>query len=196
MVESSVLFCPFCRESFEGERCCPEHELALVTWDRLAPDLAGRDDVLLVEEEQRLQWLHVGHGRGLVAFAAVCLVASFLLDFLRATVVGLDGLPTYKLAVTLPAAWTLPTVALTVMALLARRRSLEGLRSLRVLVPGLGLISVMALGYVLWRLHMGAAVLSTPGRTIGLLPGAGVYAAGVGALLLLVGGARLGTGHR
>ena len=32
---TAVLFCPFCRESFEGETHCPEHELALVPFDRL-----------------------------------------------------------------------------------------------------------------------------------------------------------------
>ena len=30
-----ILFCPFCRESFEGEAVCPEHDLELVPIDRL-----------------------------------------------------------------------------------------------------------------------------------------------------------------
>ena len=31
----SVLFCPFCEESFEGLTQCPEHELELVAFDKL-----------------------------------------------------------------------------------------------------------------------------------------------------------------
>ena len=30
-----LLFCPFCRECFEGEAQCPEHELALVRFEDL-----------------------------------------------------------------------------------------------------------------------------------------------------------------
>jgi hypothetical protein len=30
-----ILFCPFCRDGFEGRLECPEHELSLVTIDRL-----------------------------------------------------------------------------------------------------------------------------------------------------------------
>ncbi len=124
--------------------------------------------------------------------AAVCLAISFQLDFLRATVAGLAGLPTFRLAATLPIAWTLPTVALTVLVLLGRRRSLQGLRSLRVLMPGLGLVCSMALAYMLWRLHQGAPVVATPGRVIGLQAGAAVYLAGLGSAMLVFCGVRLG----
>ena len=33
--EAPILFCPFCRDGFEGVEECPEHELTLLPIDRL-----------------------------------------------------------------------------------------------------------------------------------------------------------------
>src|SRR5688572_26279829 len=117
MAEPKILFCPFCRDSFEGERTCPEHDIALVPLERLPPAL-----------------FEPGYGRGLVAIGAVLNALSLALVFVRGKA-GSDGLAAYELAVTAPSLWTLLLVSFTLLFVLKRRRTQRALRGLRVLVP-------------------------------------------------------------
>ena len=71
---ASVLFCPFCAESFEALERCPDHDLPLVPWQALPrskPPL--RDDEPVARFSPR-------HGRGVwMATAALTLLAFVLL---------------------------------------------------------------------------------------------------------------------
>src|SRR5436190_1914040 len=69
----AVLFCPFCRESFEGQAHCPTHDLALVPFRELGPELDPARD------QERLPLATPAFGRGLVlAGALLSLLALFL----------------------------------------------------------------------------------------------------------------------
>jgi hypothetical protein len=199
MAEPKILFCPFCRESFEGERTCPEHDIPLVPLAQLKPVSHELD-----EDDERpapptddtpLALFELGHGRGLVAAGALLNALALALEFVGGKEGG-PGLRTYELAVTAPSLWTLLLVSFTLLFVLKRRRSARALRGMRVLVPALAFISPLTVSWVLWRLFRGAAVWAPGGRHIGLDLGPAVYAVGIASLLVLAGGARLGAGPR
>jgi len=204
MAEHQVLFCPFCRESFEGQRLCPEHELALVSFDRL-PAGEGFDDEAdepsgvveavagaraedgssapagaVLPDDRPLDALDPRFGRAPVALGAALNLVALALPLLRSTT---TAAPTYQLARAMPSLWTLLLVSFTVAFTLARRRTPRRLRSVRVLVPALALVSPLTLLWAFSRL----GGLDAPS------PGPAVYLVAVASLLLLVGGARLGT---
>jgi hypothetical protein len=197
MVEPKILFCPFCRECFEGERTCPEHDIALVPLERLPPAEheaeSDEDDAPAGPrgDDAPLGLWEPGHGRGLVALGAVLNALSLALVFVRGKA-GSDGLAAYELAVTAPSLWTLLLVSFTLLFVLKRRRTARALRGLRVLVPALAFISPLTVTWVLWRLVRGAAVWAPGDRQIGMDLGPSVYVVGVAAVLILVGGLRLG----
>jgi len=185
MAEHQVLFCPFCRESHEGRTLCPEHELALVTFDKLAPDAldephdgeldAARRSAL---DEPLSAW-SPRHGRGFVAVGALLVGLSLVLDFVRFD--AAPALRTFELAHGRPSLWTLGLVSFTALYALARRRSLAELRGLRVVMPLLACAPLVTIGLQLQR---GVA-------SHGAL-GSAVYAVVLGSLLLLWGSLRLG----
>ncbi|HEY6878124.1 MAG TPA: hypothetical protein VI299_08885 [Polyangiales bacterium] len=184
MAQHQVLFCPFCRESFEGLEQCPEHELPLVGLARLrgdeAPDGEHDDDLdgpKVPGDLRPLALFELRHGRGWVALGALCQLAALSLPFGDAG----QAIATYQLARAVPSLWTLSLVAITVFYVLARRRTLRALRSLRVLVPGLGAVALACLLWAYGRLGWSVT------------PALGSYAMVIGAVLLAVGGARLGA---
>src|SRR5688572_14086790 len=115
MAEPKILFCPFCRDSFEGERTCPEHDIALVPLERLPPaehGVADEDDdgegapAAPAGDDAPLALFEPGYGRGLVALGALLNALSLSLVFVRGKA-GSDGLAAYELAITAPSLWTL-----------------------------------------------------------------------------------------
>jgi hypothetical protein len=190
MAQHQVLFCPFCRESFEGQSHCPEHELALVPLARLGASSApgaehehADDDDLDEPEVPRdvrpLALLDPRQGRGGVALGALCQLAALGLPLLR--VDASEPAATYELARAIPSLWTLLLVAFTVSYTLARRRSPRALRSLRVVVPALGAVALACLLWAHGRFGFAAQ------------PAAGSFLIAAGALLLVACGARLGA---
>jgi hypothetical protein len=189
MAQHQVLFCPFCRESFEGQSQCPEHELTLVPLTRLGaavpeselPD--AHDDDLdppkLPRDLRPLALLDPREGRGWVALGALCQLAALPLPLLR--VDATEPVATYELARAIPSLWTLTLVAFTVFYTLARRRTPRALRGLRVVVPALGGVALTCVLWAFGRLGFQA------------IPGAGSYVIVAGALLLGRFGSRLGA---
>ena len=188
-----VLFCPFCRESFEGEQTCPEHELPLVPFFDLPKQAAP------VDEHARVAWYSPALGRGPVAAAAFGTLAAFL--FLP--LAGVDG-PTQMGGTMLrlaregtPKLWLVPSAAAAMLLILARRRSRVGLRGLRVLIPLLACVPPLV---VFWSwLGVEAAVVLMAARTgQDLAPrlGSGASLVLIAALPALVFGLRLGGKRR
>jgi hypothetical protein len=196
MAEHQVLFCPFCRESFEAAphaSLCPEHELPLVSFDQLAANSEQTDgedlddeaelDGLspgLSPEDRPLGAYDPGLGRAVVGLGALLNAAALGLSPVHLP--GAASPSLYQLARTVPSLWTLGLVSFTVLFALARRRTPRSLRGLRVLVPTLGLLSPITVGFTLARL--GALGAGSPGHA--------VYAVALAALLLVAGGLRLG----
>ncbi len=190
MAQHQVLFCPFCRESFEGQNHCPEHELALVPLTRLDarnvldadPEGDDLDEPRLSRDLQPLALFDPRQGRGWVALGALCQLLALALPLLRTDASA--AVATYELARGIPSLWTLSLIAFTVLYTLARRRTPRALRGLRVVVPALGAVALACLLWAYGRLGFQA------------VPTLGSYVITVGALLLALFGLRLGAAPR
>lgn len=133
-----ILFCPFCREGFEGLRECPEHELSLLAWDRLprAPSQSVEEVWFFVDP--RL-------GRGGVLLGASLVLLGFVAPFVRA--VGIDA---SALEVAIDGAhnlWLTPVAAVAIFAILFARRTGQSMRAARLAVIGLALAGALPLVY-------------------------------------------------
>jgi hypothetical protein len=191
--ESPLLFCPFCRECFEGETACPDHELALVSFDALpvAKRAVPKDEAQLPMHDARF-------GRGWLALAVVLILVGFALPMVTTvedsprTASGVDV--AFRVAPNLVA---VPLVAVAFLSVLYRRRSLRSMRGARVAVPVLGLLGMTSLGITLHRILLGAEMQREHwGIDIAVMPNVGVFVMGAGLLLSLFAGLRLGVAPR
>ena len=187
----TVLFCPFCRESFEGLERCPEHDLPLVGFDRLGPDPMDPENDPEVLDHRPLELLDPAYGRGFVAAGAMLNGMALGLNVLRGagTSTGLLG---YELARTEPGVWTLALVSFVLLVILRRRRTPLAMRGMRVLVPMLATFSPLALFHSLWRIEQGAPVIA-PGKDLLLEWGFAPYVVLLASVLILVGGLKFGV---
>jgi hypothetical protein len=147
--EPKILFCPFCRDGFEGVAECPEHELTLLPIDRM-PRLAERSfDEVAFFADPRL-------GRGGVLLGAVLVAVGFLAPFVHAR-----GLDASALEVAIDGAhnlWLTPGAAVGVLGVLWRRRSAPAMRGARLAVLGLALAGALPLVYTSRRIGLVAEV--------------------------------------
>jgi hypothetical protein len=192
MPHNQILFCPFCRESFEGRDTCPEHDLALVGFEKLGPDPFELENLPEVIDQTPLATVDPAFGRGWVAGGALLIALAFPCEFVR--VPGLVPTPsTGQLAGNLPSLWTLALVSFTLLFILKRRNTPRALRSVRLLVPLLALVPVGTVAWVLHRLEQGIFVYATGQRIRGGQPSVAVYLIGIASLLIFFGGLRLGA---
>ena len=171
-----ILFCPFCRDGFEGLTECPEHELTLVAIDRL-PRRGSRPP-----DEARF-FADLRMGRGGVLAGAALVIGGFFMPFVRA-----GGLEASAMEVAIDGAqnlWLTPIAAAIMVWVLWRRRTASAMRAARVAVLGLALAGAMPLLYT--------------GRRIGIMAGAmqvdwswGLGAMGLGLLVAALASMRLG----
>jgi len=192
MTEHQVLFCPFCRESFEGRTSCPDHDLALVDFEKLGPDPLEPDNLPEVIDETPLGLVEPTFGRGFVAAGAFLNALALGCDFVARSGSS-PAVTTRALAVTLPSLWTLGLVSFTLLFILQRRRTPRALRSVRVLVPVLALISPFTAAWAFHRVDEGVLVWATGERVIHAAPGFALYVIGAAACLIFYGGLRLGV---
>jgi hypothetical protein len=149
--DPKILFCPFCRDGFEGVAECPDHELTLLPIDRLPP----------LEERSLAEvafFVDPRLGRGGVLLGAWLVVVGFLGPFVRA-----GELDASALEVAIDGAhnlWLTPGAALGVLWVLWARRSRLGMQNARLAVAGLALVGALPLIYT--------------GRRIALVAGAQV----------------------
>ena len=81
-----LLACPFCRELFDSSEAeqCPECDIPLAPLERLPPSLEVIEEQAAEweqnpPEDQRLSWLDLSQGRGLLLGIAVCSLLCFWL---------------------------------------------------------------------------------------------------------------------
>jgi hypothetical protein len=191
MAEHQVLFCPFCRESFEGSRTCPDHDLVLVPFDKLPRQHEPDDDDPPVTDDSALEHFELRFGRGPVALGALLNALAMGLEFVRFP--DGTGLSTLLLASSLPGLWGLALVSFTLLFVLRRGTTLRKLRALRVLVPALAGVGPALLIWELVRIRQGALLWAQHVRSSQALPGSAFYVVGVASLLIGYGGVRLGT---
>jgi hypothetical protein len=191
MAKHQVLFCPFCRESFEGSRTCPDHDLPLVAFDRLPRLETPDDDEPALTEDTALGRFEPGFGRAPVALGAVLNALALILEFVRFP--DGTGLSTLLLASSLPGLWSLGLVSFTLLFVLRRGTTLRKLRALRVLVPALACVSPALLAWELLRIRHGVLLWAQHVRSSHAAPGSAFYAVGLASVLIAYGGLKLGV---
>jgi hypothetical protein len=194
-----VLFCPFCREAYEGLRDCPEHDLPLVPFDRLTGTGTESDDDGTPGDDEPLDAFDLRFGRGLVGFGCLLFVVGFLCP-LAVIEVGDRGTMLVtgpSVAVThAPSLWTLPLCGMGGLWLLGWRRTPRQMRSVRVVVPLLVVAVALATWVALrradrWAMLLGDLAGGMLTARASVAWGVGVLA--LGAVLVLAGAARLGV---
>ena len=176
--EREILFCPYCRDGFEGVAECPEHELTLVPIDRLPRAGASSLDEVSFFADPRL-------GRAPVLLGAVLVLVGTLAPFVRA-----DGIEASALEVAIDGAhnlWLTPAAALCCLWVLSVRRSRAAMREARLAVLALAVAGAMPLVYTSRRIVLMAGVHATE---VEWLWGLGAMAAGLAVTAL--GSLRLG----
>jgi hypothetical protein len=184
-----VLFCPFCREAFEGAALCPDHDIELIAFDKLpqAPrPLPAPDETLEVTEFR--------FGRGLVALGALMTLAGFVGPF--AVLEGVETTVWTSSALAssaLPSLWTVPIVAGVAIWLLVLRRTLERMRGARLVLPFFALFIpiVVAIDYI--KLEKWAEKQGSTLYPIVVTPSWGAILQVVGACVVMIAGFRLGA---
>ena len=195
---SAVLFCPFCRECFEGETECPDHELALVPFEKLP-----RPPARLPSDDEPVGPLEPRYGRAWFGGGAVLILVGFFVptlviaDGARATSFSLLDLASTK-ATNL---WTVPAAAVAGLGMLARVRRPRDLGRVRLAALAMPAFVALSLGLSLQRMFaalgegaLGSVLTPTPAAALFVLGwGASVW----GALTLGRGGAVAGAplGH-
>jgi len=142
---SKILFCPFCRDGFEGRTECPEHELMLVPIDKLPRKAEAALESVTFFGDPRL-------GRGIVLFGAVLVLAGFIAPLVRGA-----GISASALEVAIDGAdnlWLTPGAASALLWILSRRRSRDALRAARAAVLGLALGAALPLIYTTRRIEL------------------------------------------
>jgi hypothetical protein len=129
----SVLFCPFCRESFEGIERCPSHDLALIDFRELARAELASDDARLPVQSLR-------GGRGWLFAGALLTLCAFFLPLAQLSgAVDVEN-SLGELTARAPRLWLVPAAALATLSVLARRRTPAGMRGARLVVGLLALV--------------------------------------------------------
>jgi hypothetical protein len=184
-----VLFCPFCRESFEGVRRCPDHELDLVPWHALPMTPTP------VDEATRLAPYSLQLGRGWLLAGALITLVAFVLPMLtlsgdpplHANMLRFASLRAGKL-------WMVPLSSIAVVMLVLRRRTPRAMRGARLAVAVLALMPLMSLAITLRGVWSATAALSArTGDAMELTVEWGSYTLLLGTLLMLRGAWSLGV---
>lgn len=179
------LFCPFCRECFEDTDVCPEHELALVSFDRL-PSRGG--DV--PRDDERVAIHDLRHGRGWLLLAGLLLLGGMAAplvttaDGVRSTTASGYELASDR-ALNL---WIVPAVAGALLSVLLRRRTPAEMRGSRLAIPLLALMAAGSVGYTLWRIRR-----ATEAYGLELRIEWGLGALALAVALAIAAGVRLGA---
>lgn len=188
-----LLFCPFCRECFEGERECPEHELALVPFEALPKE---EDPEAPPAHDERLSPFDLRFGRGIVIAGIALSLIGFAMPVLEVASGGqsraFSGLA--AAASRAPNLWTIPFVAAMFGWILARRRTPLQMLGARLVGMVCSLTPMLALAYTWLKVEQGARQFterSGQAMEITMLPGFWVIA--FSSALLFVGSARLGV---
>lgn len=195
--KDAILFCPFCRECFEGETQCPDHELTLVPLEKLPP--RPEDAKAAPKEDEHLAVFDLRYGRAIVAAGALIAIVSFFCPYL--TRAGDGHVITFsaaQLATTVaPNLWTVPFAAVVLLGILARRRTLAQMRGARLVVVLMGLFPAISGGYTVLRsLRVAQDLIRERGVELEVSVEWGLWITVWATLVIVLGGVRLGVPPR
>lgn len=187
--ELPLLFCPFCRECYEGESLCPVHELPLVDFVELPKQAHERETVHL---DQPVKPWDLRFGRGWIMLGAVVSAVGFFLPF--ATVTSAEQETSWT-AMNLansaaPNLWSVPFAAALFVSFLYRRQTPVQMRGARLASFLLALTPVVSVAYTMRNMVRGVTA-QHGATTLSWEPG--LFVIGLGAALLAYGSVRFGT---
>lgn len=188
----AVLFCPFCRESFDDAEVCPEHGLQLVAFLALAPYAPPED------EDSYLSWADPRYGRAWLALGALILAVAFVLPFAKTSGGLVADSSLYSLAThRAKTLWMVPACSFALFAILLRNRTRKRLRAARMAVVWLAAMPAVLAGMRLSGTYEAAAALSRRlGDPVAVHPQAGVILVGLALAVLLTACTKLGEAPR
>jgi hypothetical protein len=183
-----VLFCPFCRECFEGLASCPDHDLTLVEFARLPPTEPRR---ALSWDEPMAPW-DPRSGRLEVVVGVLAVLGGFLgLPLVSGSFDDREVAWTALEMASGPARnlWVIPVAAALFGVVLARRRTPLQLRAARLAGLALALAPLFSLGYSIWKV---SRAVDGQFGAVYLRPSIGAWVVGAGCLAWLIGSVRFG----
>ncbi len=195
--DAPLLFCPFCRECFEGIAECPEHELALVPFDGLPRD--SLEEAELPHDDEPLGGLDPRFGRGYVMAGVALSFVAFATPLIEvATATQSRAFSGYAAALErAPNLWTIPFVATMFAAFLARRRTPAAMRGARLAGLVLAFMPMLSFFYSFSQVRRGAReIAERAGQLVEISVGWGVGVLALACLAFIVGSYRLGVPPR
>lgn len=190
-----MLFCPFCREAFEGVTRCPDHDVELVTLREL-----GQLAAAITPDDGRLPAASPRFGRGQIALGALGTLVGFVCPF--GALAGEVRVQNSLLALARGRAlrlWIVPAAAFALLLMLYRRRTPRELRGARLGALFVSCLPAAVVGYTWYGTTQAAAALAAKtGGPVVFHAGFGIWLVLASAALLVWGSARLGarTGPR
>lgn len=183
--DGELLFCPFCRECFEGTKECPDHELMLVPFLELP-----KQDEELLDLQTPFGLFEPRFGRAVLAVSALLVLAGFMMPVV--THVSAEGASQSVTGALLSARraanlWTVPAGGAIWLSILYRRRTRAALRAARLAVMGVGLIGLVSVVFTAFRLHRGAVAAGAE-----VNPAVGAFLCGLGLVVGSLSVTRLG----
>ena len=188
MPPSSVLFCPFCAEPFEGLARCPTHDLELVPFRELAR-------IRAVDDEARVPVFSFGMGRGALFLGAALTLVAFLCPLVRLSgQVELTNTIEELATGRAPRLWLVPAAALATISILVRRRTPVGMRGARLALCLLALLPAVVVAITVFGAHEATAQLAGRlGAQVHVHWGAGAWLVWIAVVPLLWGSLRFGV---
>jgi hypothetical protein len=190
VTESSIRFCPFCREPFEDIARCPTHDIELVTLRALGAITAAS-----VPDDAPLPLWSPRRGRGLLFSGALITLLAFFCPL--ATLSGELHASNTLLALArarAPRLWLVPLAAFALFSLLYRRRTANELRAARVGSVFLALIPSAVVIFTLIGVHDAVRQLAAQrDALVQLQIGWGAWLVFLAGVLLVWGSAVLGV---
>jgi hypothetical protein len=192
----NLVACPFCRQLFaQGEVTrCPECGVDVVASHKLPPSLEAQalqaaDPI--PPEYERLPWMFLGRGRGLLLALAAAGIALLFAPWLHEHAPEIRVLSGFEFARKLGWLWAAPVAWFIMFAVVLSRRTIYHMRGSRLAVI---LLAVMVLMTVVWRI----VLLPAPDRflTRRYEWGWGLYGSGVLALAAIAAAIRFGGSLR
>ncbi len=180
---ADLLFCPFCRECFEGEQRCPDHELPLVPFEALPKARVEQPD------DAPMSILDPSRGRAELAIAGVALLASFLAPIVEVTSDARSETFSALAAASqrAPNLWAIPIAGAILVSTVSRRRVPLRMRGARLALVFVSLVPLVSIGYSVRRIFEASSIAGMT-STMSFGP----YVIGAAALLGVVGSLRFG----
>jgi hypothetical protein len=187
--DDRVLFCPFCRESYEGKTQCPEHELALVEFAALPKQSHERQ---LPGWDEPIPLTDLRFGRAWMVAGCALAVIGFFLELAGGTIdtqqVSFSG---FEAATgRAPNLWTVPFAAAMYVAFLYRRKTPAQMRGARLAGTLLAIMPFVSVIYSAWNVQRGAEAAH---GAVELSWGIGCYMMAASSVLFAIGALRFGA---